>query len=271
VAIKLDDAPANLRFVRLTNEQWANSVKDVLNLPTIPEGAADFQNAVRGMTDFTNNEIVLGIDNRASDDFLAVTEAVAAQVTATDAALAKVYTGTDAAGFISALGRRAYRRPLTAAEKTSYMNLYNTGSTLTGTRSAFAKGASLVIRAMLRSPYFTYRTEMVSAGAALTGYEVAAKLSLLLKNTTPNDALLDQAAGPGRLETADGAVALAKTLLEDPAAAKVMRTFHGQYLHFDRFQHITKLNTPTYKPALNTELEEASYLFFDKLSPRTWA
>ena len=32
------------------------------------------------------------------------------------------------------------------------MTLYNQGSSLTGTRSTFAKGASLVIRAMLQSP-----------------------------------------------------------------------------------------------------------------------
>jgi hypothetical protein len=47
-------------------------------------------------------------------------------VTATDAALARVYSGTDAAGLISTLGRRAYRRPLTAAETSAYMNIYNT-------------------------------------------------------------------------------------------------------------------------------------------------
>ena len=117
-------------------------------------------------------------------------------MTATDAALATVYSGTDAAGFITTLGRRAYRRPLTTAEQSTYMTLYNTGSTLTGTRSAFAKGASLVIRAMLQSPYFLYRTELGANGAPLSGYEMAAKLSLWLRGTTPSDALLDSAAGP---------------------------------------------------------------------------
>ena len=63
----------------------------------------------------------------AAWNFQTASETVAAQVTATDAALAKVYSGTDAAGFISTFGRRAYRRPLTSAEKSAYMTLYTAG------------------------------------------------------------------------------------------------------------------------------------------------
>lgn len=264
--LNLKGNPQYLRFVRLSNEQWANSVKDILGLTTsVADLTNGFLPAVSSMTDFTNNELVLDMDDRSSTDFRNMIETVAAQVTATDAALAKVYTGTDAAGFINTLGRRAYRRPLTAAEKTAYMTLFSSGSTLTGTRSAFAKGASLVIRAMLQSPFFLYRNEMGSVGAPLNGYEMAAKISLWLKNTTPNDALLDSAAGPGKLDTADGAVTLAKTLIEDPAAVAVMRKFHGEFLHFDRYSQITKVGVPTYQTAINAELEEASYLFFDKI------
>ena len=90
------------------------------------------------------------------------------------------------------------------------MTLYNTGASLMGTRSAFLKGASLVIRALLQSPHFLFRTEMGANGAALSGYEVAAKLSLWLRGTTPSDALLDSAAG---LTTADAAATLATTML----------------------------------------------------------
>ena len=264
--LNLKGTPKYLRFVRLTNEQWANSVKEVLALTT---PTADLMNglqaAVSGTTDFTNNELVLDVDDRASQDFLKVIESLAAQVTATDAALTKVYAGTDAAGFINTVGRRAYRRPLTAAEKTTYITLFSSGATLTGTRTAFAKGASLVIRALLQSPYFLYRNEMTANGAPLTGYEMATKISLWLKNTAPNDALLDSAAGPGKLDTPDGAAALAKTLVEDPAAVGVMRKFHGEFLHFDRYGDISKVGVPSYQTALNDELIESSYLFFDKI------
>lgn len=264
--LNLKGSPKYLRFVRLTNEQWANSVKEVLALTTpTADLMGGLQAAVSGTTDFTNNELVLDVDDRASQDFQKIIETLAAQVTATDAALAKVYNGTDAAGFINTVGRRAYRRPLTAAEKTTYMTLFSSGSTLTGSRSAFAKGASLVIRALLQSPYFLYRNEMGANNAPLSGYEMAAKISLFLKNTSPNDALLDSAAGPGKLDTADGAAALAKTLVEDPATVGVMRKFHGEFLHFDRYGDISKVGVPTYQTSLNDELIESSYLFFEKI------
>jgi hypothetical protein len=118
---------------------------------------------------------------------------------------------------------------------------------------------------MLQSPYFLYRTEMGPTGSPLTAYEMAAKLSLWLRGTTPSDRLLDAAAGPGQLDTADGAAALAATMLEEPAATAVMRRFHGELLHFDRYANISKLNVPTYSDALNPEYQEASYLFFDKI------
>jgi hypothetical protein len=94
---------------------------------------------------------------------------------------------------------------------------------------------------------------------------MAAKLSLWLKNTTPSDALLDQAAGTGSLDTAEGAVAAATTMLDDPAASQVMRAFHGQFLHLDLFASITKDMVAGFNAAIGPELTESSYLFFDEI------
>jgi hypothetical protein len=264
VTLNLEGSPKYFRVVRLTNAQWAQAVQTVLNVPS--GGLEDvFEGAVTGTTDFSNNELVLGFNSRNWADFQTASETLAAQVTATDAALAKVYSGTDAAGFIKAVGRRAYRRPLTTAEQSTYMTLYNQGSTLSGSRSAFAKGASLVLRAMLQSPYFLFRTELGAKGAPLNAYEMAAKLSLWLRGTSPDDKTLDLAGGTGKLDTADGAAALATTMLEEPAAAQVMRQFHAEWLHFDDYSQLSKVGVPTYKEALNDEFIEASNRFFDKI------
>jgi len=264
--LDLRGSPLYLRFVRLTNEQWSNSVRDLLAIAAPTDIAANFHATPSGDNhDFSNNEAVLDIDYPKWQDFQGASETLANQVTASDATLAKIYSGTDAAGFISAFGRRAYRRPLTTAEKSTYMTLFSSGSTLTGSRSAFAKGASLVIRAMLQSPYFLYRSELGTTGQPLTAYEMAAKLSLWLRNTTPNDALLDSAGGTGKLDTADGAVAVAKTMLDEPTANTVMRRFHGEFLHLDQFATITKSGVSSFNPAIAPELTESSYLFFDKI------
>jgi hypothetical protein len=262
--IDLSGTPKYYRAIRLSNTQWAQAIQTVLNTPSGGLEAA-FSPPATGLTDFSNSEMVLGFSARNWQDYQSASQTLAAQVTATDAALAKVNSSTDPAAFIAAVGRRAYRRPLTAAEQATYLTLFNKGSSLMGTRSTFAKGASLVIRAMLQSPYFLYRLELGAKNTALSSYEMAAKLSLWLRGTSPDDKTLDLAAGSGKLDTADGAAALATTMLGEAAATKVMRQFHGEWLHIDDMADITKANVPTFKESLNPEFQESSYRFFDNI------
>ena len=231
-----------------------------------------FQAAVIGTTDFSNNELVLDVNQRSWADFQTAAETLAAQVTATDAALAKVYSGTDAAGFISTLGRRAYRRPLTAAETDDLHDALQSGSTLTGSRSAFAKGASLVIRAMLQSPYFLFRTELGADGAPLSRLRDGGQAVAVAAGTTPSDALLDSAAGPGKLDTADGAAALATTMLAEDARDGRHAAVPRRAPHFDRFDRTQQGRTsPTYKESLNAEFAEARSCSSTRSSRRGWA
>jgi len=45
----------------------------------------------------------------------------------------------------------------------------------------------------------------------------------------------------------------------------VMRKFHGEFLHFGRFADLSKVGIASYNSAINPELAESSYLFFDKI------
>lgn len=262
--INLQGSPRYYRVSRLTNGQWTNSVQALLGLPSPPLLAESFQEAVSGTTDFTNNELVLDIDSRGWSDYQAAAETLASQVVGDPALLAKLYPGVDAAGFIASVGRRVYRRPLAPAEITGYRTLFEVGSAMSGNGSGFEKGASVVLEAMLQSPHFLYRTELGQAGAPLSGYEVATKLSFWLRNTTPDDALLD-AAERGDLNTQEGIARMAARMLDEPAASEVMREFHGQLLHFDRFSNMSKVGVEGYDPNIHTELEDASYRFFDRI------
>jgi uncharacterized protein DUF1588/uncharacterized protein DUF1592/uncharacterized protein DUF1595/uncharacterized protein DUF1585/uncharacterized protein DUF1587 len=262
IGIELNGSPQYYRVVRLTNAQWAQSVQDVLRLSAPSKLEATFQSPVAGTTDFSNNELVLEVNQRSSADFQMAAEALADQATASAAALSRVYGATDSAGFIRTLGRRVYRRPLSAVEISAYNELFKTGSAMSGSKSAFQKGAALVIRAMLQSPNFLYRTEFSPSDTPLSGYEVAAKLSLWLRGTTPSDELLDLAP---TLTSADAAAELASSLLDESTAVAVMRRFHGELLHFARMGTISKVGVPSYDRSLNAEYEESSYLFFDKI------
>jgi hypothetical protein len=265
-SIDLVGAPAYYRVVRLTVDQWMNSVQTVLKMPTPPTTIAEgIQPAVGGMTDFTNNEVLLSVDDRAWTDLRAAAEKVATAVTSDPALLSAAYSGTDAPGFISTVGRRAYRRPLTPAEVSGYQTLFDAGAAMTGDQTPFAKGAMVVLETMFQSPHFLYRTELGAQGTPLTSYEVAAKLSLWLRNASPDDALLDAAATPGNLDTADGAVAAAQQMLEQPAAQAVMREFHRQLLDFDAFEDLSKTNVEGYDEKVKPELAESSYRFFDRI------
>ena len=260
--VGLSGAPLYSRFLRLTNTQWENSVHDILRL-TEPTGQSDeFLHAVAGTTDFDNNERVVVVNNSSWADFQTAAEAVAAKVTASDQTLQAVVATTDPATFIKTFGRRAFRRELTAAENTSYLALYTQGSTTLGTQSAFTKGAALVITGMLQSPNFLYRSEMSDNGAALSGYEVAAKLSLWILNTTPSDALLD-AAAQGSFDTADAAAAQAKTMLDSDAAVGSIGEMHSQLYKIPLLDTITKDNVQGYSDGLKAEFTIAATSFFD--------
>jgi hypothetical protein len=252
-SINLAGSPEYFRVVALTKSQWRSSVRDLFGLASLPQAAEAFQEAVSGTTDFTNNELVLDVDRRGWTDFSVAAEEVAIMVAGDPSLLAKLYSGTDAAGFISTVGRRVYRRPLEPQESARLLTLFEQGSSAPDQPPSFAAGAAVVLSALLQSPHFLYRTELGPAGGPLTGYEVAAKLSLWLRDTTPNDALLD-AAGRGDLDTKEGVAGVAQQMMEEPAAKEVMRRFHSQLLHFDRFAELSKVGVPEYDPEISSEL-----------------
>jgi hypothetical protein len=247
---------------RLTVQQWERAVTDILRLEATANLSDGFQMPVAAGADFTNNERLLYVDPKGALDFEAGSEAAAALATGTPEALARLDAGADRAGFVGSLGRRTFRRPLTAEEQARYEGVFSLGEELYG--AGFANGAAFVIRAMLQSPRFLYRSELGPAGEPLDGYEAASKLSFWLLGTTPSDALLDAAAA-GELDSIGGLESVARQMLEAPSALDVMRDFHGQAYRLSRYSTIEKRGVPEYGEAASTELAEASYRFFDRV------
>jgi len=258
--VELAGAPIYTRFQRLTNAQWENAVTDILSFQKRHDLSAAFTAPPTGVTAFDNNEQVLFVDERRFTDFESGAEAAAAIATGSVEALTALYSGNDAAGFVRFLGRRAFRRPLTADEETKYQKVFALGESLYGT--GFSNGAALVIRALLESPHFLYRTELGPAGDPLDSYELASKLSFWLLGTTPSDSLLNLAAS-GTLTSDDALEDTARKMLEDPRAAAMMRDFHDQLLHVAELSNIRKTGEPEYNVSINSELALASNAFFD--------
>jgi hypothetical protein len=262
-AFDLDGEPYYSRAVLLTNDQWANSVQTILNLPEKPGQANSFLDPVRNITTFDNNEIVLEVNN----DMRAAYQLAAAEVAesvASSTAISAVNAGTEPESFVRNFGRRAFRRPLSEDEVAGYTALFEIGAGLTsGGDTEFARGANLVIEGMLQSPNFLYRTELAPDATPLSGFEIAAKLSYWFLGVPPTDALLDRAAA-GEFDSAAGVSALAEEFLADPRTTDMMVNLYAQLLEFHRFENVLK-EDPQYNPAINAELDEASRLFIRHL------
>jgi hypothetical protein len=265
LGVRLDGKPVYAHWVRLTHEQWEASVRDLLKLSAAPGLASSFEgDPPDGL--FSNNELKLEVNGNLVADYQRAAETLAQQVAQNATARAQIAPGTDSAGFISSFGRRAYRRDLTPGEKSKYQALFDSAATAYDTPDAFANGVQLVITAMLQSPHFVYRSELGEDGAPLTGFEIASKLSFLLRNTTPSDQLLDAAAA-GQLDTTAGVVSAAEQMLADPAALDVARRFHKELFGLQRFESIEKSRTvfPDFDEAVNPEIMQSDVLFFDRI------
>ena len=264
-ALPLDGRPIFSQLVRLTHQQWEQSVRDVLRLDDLPGLSESFTgDPPEGI--FSNDERGLLVTPNLSLDYQRAAEQLAQRVARDAQALSRLDGFGDPAGFIQALGRRVYRRPLTAAEQQRYQSLFAVGPMALGSGDGFADGAQLVVEAMLQSPYFVYRTELEEDGEPLNSYELASKLSFLLRNTTPDDDLLDAAAS-GEFEMLDGIVARARRMLDEPAASAVAARFHSELFGLERYSAIAKdpQRFPQYSTSVNPALQQAEALFLNNL------
>ncbi|MGF1467646.1 MAG: DUF1592 domain-containing protein [Sandaracinaceae bacterium] len=219
--------PATSRIPRLTHAQYDNAVRtllgrgDVTPSTTLPPETGGSLDA-RGWDGYRNAAAALA--EAAIDD------------PATRARILPCDGGDESAAcaeaFIRAFGRRAFRRPLTEAEVGRFGELFAGRAELTPA-GTFDQGIELLVEAFLSSPSFLLRVERstdVRDGAVpLSGYEVATRLSFMLWDGPPDDALLD-AAGRGDLDDANGIRREAERMLADDRARAMVRDFHRRYL-----------------------------------------
>lgn len=263
--VKLAGKPDYYRAVRLTHEQWENSVRDLFGFSE-PTGLSTAFVPDPPSGKFQNNEKSLYVSNTLRSDYQRAAETVAEMVARDSAGLARLGSSDDVAAVLRALGRRIYRRPLSPAEELRYQTLFASGKDFFASGDDFADGVQTVLEAMLQSPHFVYRVELTPDGERLSGYELATKLSLLLRNTVPDDAMLAAAEG-GEFDTDEGVIAYAEQLLSDPAATQVLESFHSELFGLRRYKSILKSTTlfPSYTEDLNEILLAADTLYFRRM------
>lgn len=134
---------------------------------------------------------------------------------------------------IENLGRRAFRRPVTADDVSRLMSFYEAGRAGGG---SFDRGIEQVVVAALASPDFLFRAIRGPAGSsagtgfALTDLERASRLSFFLWNTGPDDELLALAA-EGGLAKPGAMEKQVRRMLADPRASSLVASFSMKWLN----------------------------------------
>jgi hypothetical protein len=171
-----------------------------------------------------------------------------------------------ARSFITAFGRRAWRRPLTPAEIDRYAQLaLGAATTLKDMNAALMHTTS----ALLASPNFLYRVELGQPDGSTgrfryTGWEMASRLSYFLWNTTPDVELL-AAAETGKLTTPDGVRAQVARLLGSPRSRGFADNFGRELVGLDDLDDTPK-NDPRFTPTLKEAMRaEVIHLFESRL------
>jgi hypothetical protein len=262
--------PGRVTMRRLNRAEYDNTVRDLLGTALQP-----------GASSFLNDAPELGFDNNSDLQTVSPVQAglyqTAAELLAAEAitapARARLITCDLAAGeacartVLTSLGTRAFRRPITDAEITSYLALMATAKAAGATADEAMRTA---IEAVLVSPHFLFRVELDSnptslAAHPVSSYEMASRLSYTVYRSMPDQALFDAAAADKLTATADVQAQLVR-MLADPKGKAFSQTFSEQWLGTKLLAGATfdKALFPSYTPALNASMAAEVTSFFDE-------
>lgn len=255
------------RFPRLTHAQWEQTVKDLFRLSDPPGLSSTFTPDPQ-LGRFDNNIARLSITQGLWRDYQQAAEVIAQRVVTDEATYATLATTTDPREFIATFGGRAFRRPLNTAEIERYATLFDGAKAIFPGVEPFKAGVRLTVQAMLQSPFFLYRSELSAAkdkmGIPLSSYEVASRLSYLMWNSMPDDALFE-AARLGELADEEGVRRHAARLFEDPRTREQFRRFHFQAFSFSEYADLDKSTVvfPTWRREIGGMMQEEALRFVD--------
>jgi hypothetical protein len=166
---------------------------------------------------------------------------------------------------VESLAKRAYRRPVTAAETGNLLRFVKLAQQ---NGDSFDQGIRLAVEAMLVSPDFLFRIERdpapddPSKQHRVNDYELASRLSYFLWNSMPDDALFT-AAEAGSLHTPEVLNAQVTRMLHDAKATALIDNFAGQWLQFRNLDSVKPDpdKFPEFDSELRADMKQETRLF----------
>jgi hypothetical protein len=237
-----DAAPAMLR--RLTEAQYRRTIADVFGADIKVIGRFEPDLRVEGL--LAVGTTAVSTTPAGLEQYEEIARGIAAQVT-DDAHRGKLVgcapDGDDPDGakcaerFLTRVGLRLYRRPLARAE----VRLLTTSALTSAERlGGFDAGLAASLAGMLTSPHFLFRIDNPAPGGkSVDGFSKATRLSYLLWNTAPDEALL-AAAASGALDTPEGLAGQVDRLIASSRFAEGVSAFFTDYLMLDDIDTLSK-------------------------------
>ena len=148
--------------------------------------------------------------------------------------------------------------------------LFEAGAVHFADMDPFDAGVRVLIEALLQSPHFLYRVEVGrgrnGSTVDLSGFEIASRLSYMIWNTMPDDALLDEAER-GNLATPEQIAAQAMRLLEDPRGRAMVERFHAQLFNWTLYRGLSKdaSEFPLYYSGVGEDMYEEARRFVEQV------
>jgi hypothetical protein len=133
---------------------------------------------------------------------------------------------------LSALARRAYRRPVNETDIRDLLPFYERGRK----EATFDRGIQTALERLLVSSQFLFRIEREPANAPsgtvyrVSDIELASRLSFFIWSSIPDDELLDAAAA-GRLKDPKVLEQQVRRMLADPRSESLVTNFAAQWLY----------------------------------------
>jgi mono/diheme cytochrome c family protein len=137
-----------------------------------------------------------------------------------------------ARSIVSTIARRAFRRPVAAADQRLLMEFYQDARRESG---SFDAGIEAAVQRILADPEFIYRGEPEPAALAsgrsyrISDLALASRLSFFLWSSIPDDELIDVAA-KGMLRDPATLERQVRRMLKDPRSEALIANFTGQWL-----------------------------------------
>ena len=241
----LGDEPA-IELRRLTQAQLRNTVADLYGPRFIPAVVLDADPRSYGLSQIGAAEAVTSA--LSAEQYLRFARELSRSLFL-DAGRRAALVGTNChpreandpciRNYLERSGLRLWRRPLASIEVDDLVGVVREVGSASGHDLWFGLEAALT--AILASPNFLYQTTIGELDREdpnlrrYSGYELAERLSFLLWDSIPDEALLESARR-GELSTAEGVVAVATRLMSDPKGRRGLAHFFSEHFELERLE-----------------------------------